>query len=129
MGQGRGTLLRKLLAYLPALVTAAAILVVGSLRRVPHPPSGLPLDKLAHFAMYGVLGTVAALCWRRADRTPTAFAVALCAILVGAADELHQRSVPGRSAELADWAADIAGVAVGFSLVARRDLTNRNGMG
>ena len=46
----------------------------------------------------------------------------------GASDEWHQRFVPGRSPSLGDWAADVAGVVLGYGLVmllangfARRD--------
>lgn len=59
-------------------------------------------------------------------RLRLALAIAACVTGVaafGAADEWHQRFIPGRSTELADWLADSAGAAVGavaFALVARR---------
>ena len=69
--------------------------------------------------MYGVLGALCARGWLRSGRAHSAILLVLLAIAVGAADELHQRSVAGRSADPRDWVADIAGVAAGFTLVAR----------
>jgi VanZ family protein len=70
--------------------------------------------------MYGVLGAITARSWLRSNRAPAAFIVLALALCVGAADEVHQRSVAGRSSELADFVADTAGVLIGFTLVARR---------
>ncbi|MGH7507733.1 MAG: VanZ family protein, partial [Longimicrobiales bacterium] len=52
-------------------------------------------------------------------RRPAAVLVILLAAACGAADELHQRSVPGRSAELADWVVDVVAVLAAFTLVRR----------
>jgi VanZ family protein len=43
--------------------------------------------------------------------------------LVGAADEIFQRSVPGRESSVSDWSADTLGaaLAVGFILWLARD--------
>ncbi len=70
--------------------------------------------------MYGVLGALAARGWLRNRRVPHAAVVIVLAILVGVIDELHQRGVAGRSSELADLAADAAGVVVAFAVVAKR---------
>lgn len=116
----RGLRLRTLTAYLPALVWAAIVFGIGSLHHIPQPRTGLPLDKIAHFTVYGVLGALAAGSWLRAHRKPAAFIVIALALSVGAADELHQRTVAGRFSDIADFAADTAGVLIGFTLVARR---------
>ncbi len=62
-----------------------------------------PLDKIAHFATFGL---IASLLWLSFLRGRPLLVIAI-ASLVGAADELHQRFLPGRSASLEDWAADI----------------------
>jgi VanZ family protein len=38
---------------------------------------------------------------------------AVLVVLLGAADEIHQQWIPGRSMELLDWAADVAGGVAG----------------
>lgn len=73
-------------------------------------------DKVAHFGAYAALGAL--LWWAAAGlaaRTAAAVAVALGG-LYGAADEVHQRFVPGRSADIRDWAADLAGVAAAVAI-------------
>jgi VanZ family protein len=61
-----------------------------------------PWDKLAHLAVFALLTT---LLWiGTAGRMP--LAVIATAIAVGALDELHQASLPGRFADAADFLAD-----------------------
>jgi len=64
-----------------------------------------PWDKLAHF---GAFATLAALAWLTMGRRhPLA---ALCfTLLVGALDEVHQIWLPGRVADIWDFAADACG--------------------
>jgi VanZ family protein len=96
------------------------VLGIGSLHHVPQPRTGLPLDKVAHFAMYGILGLLAATGWRRSGRTSLVILPFVLAILVGAADEVHQRSVTGRSSDVWDFAADALGITIAFAFVLRR---------
>lgn len=107
---------RALRAWAPALLWAAAIFFASSL-----PGTGVDLsggrDKVVHALVYLVLGLLLARAW-----APRAGAV-LLGWLYAASDELHQALVPGRTAELADWAADALGVLAGvflFHRVARR---------
>ena len=101
----------------------AALIVVGP--SVPGPAlPGAPEggDKVVHFLMYGVFGALllraAALEWPRARRA-TAMLGALSFIAAFAAlDEVHQRFVPGRSADPRDWIADVVGAAVAIRLTA-----------
>jgi VanZ family protein len=61
-----------------------------------------PWDKVAHLAVYAALTT---LLWiGTAGRMP--LTVIAAAIAIGALDELHQASVPGRFADAADFLAD-----------------------
>jgi VanZ family protein len=110
---------RLLAAYAPALVWCAFVLWLGGRRDVPSPEIDLPLDKLAHFVLYGILGWLAARGQVRAG-WPAAPIVAAIAIACGVLDEIHQRTVPGRSPELADAAVDALAVVVAFALVRRR---------
>ena len=107
------------LRWSPPIVWAAVILTLTSLPASQLAPVGAfafpGADKLVHFGMYGVLGALVA----RAVG-PAAAGRALGPVLVGmalfaAADEWHQRFVPGRSAELPDFAADVAGAAAGYA--------------
>lgn len=110
---------RALRAFGPALVWAAVIIVVGGLEDV-GPKVDLPVDKAAHFFMYGVLGALAGLGWRRAGgRLGRAWPFVVI-LLLGAGDELRQRAVAGRSSEFADWVADAAGALVGYAWMVRR---------
>ena len=109
-----------MIAYLPAMLVALVLLGIGSIPDMPGPQTELPLDKLAHFLMYGALGWFAARGWRRVRR-PRMTIVIAAALLVGIADELNQSRLSGRSAELADWLMDAAGIGCAFLIVARRD--------
>jgi VanZ family protein len=112
-------------SLIPALVWAAVILVLTSLPGVPSiGPRGS--DKLAHFAIYFVLGV---LCTpyithaedRRGLRVAGVLAVT---IMFAALDEVHQLVIPGRDASMSDLVADcaglIAGLACGLGFVSRR---------
>jgi VanZ family protein len=76
-------------------------------------------DKLLHFVAYFLLAVfVAAAVWgagRWSWRAMLAVAVALAAF--GAGDEITQ-PLFGRTADVLDWVADCAGIAVGILLVA-----------
>lgn len=83
--------------------------------RFPH------VDKLVHFTLYAVLGALLVRALRRAGRlTPAALALSLLGTAAfAAADEWHQRWVPGRTGDFADWSADLAGATLALLLVAR----------
>ena len=88
--------------------------VPGSL--VPHLPwFPVRIDRVVHFGIYGVQGVLVARAVRR--RTAGVLMTAwLVMTAVGALDELHQRWVPGRDAELADWTMDTLGAGLGLWL-------------
>ena len=85
---------------------------------LPNPGILLPFryaDMVAHFGFYGVMGFLCAL-WRREAGTPVRRAVMEALLFVaatGAVDEVHQNWIPGRSAELSDWTADVLGGGIG----------------
>jgi VanZ family protein len=96
----------------PPVLWAALILVLTSLPATALPlAAGIPgLDKVAHAALYIVLGVLLAPTAGRAGWLRVLVAVALFA----AGDEWHQRWIAGRSAEAGDWIADVAGAAGGL---------------
>lgn len=109
----------KIAAYVPVVVWGAILIFIGGRSRVPSVQTSLPLDKVAHFVLYGVLGALASYAWLRSGRSRgLAMVLIVAALLTGAADEINQRRVEGRSSELADWLADAAGISVGFWTIA-----------
>ncbi len=110
--------MRRFAAYLPAALWALLVLRVGSQPYLQAPPSPIPLDKVAHFGMYGVMGGLAAWGWRRSGRRHAVALVVAPLLLVGLADEMHQATVPGRTPDVRDWAADATGILAGFGLLA-----------
>jgi len=94
----------------PAVLWAAGIWWLSS---NPSPPGSswlkIPhLDKVAHFGLFFVQALLLRLAGVNA---PLAF---LAALTWGGIDEVHQRFVPGRAAELGDWMADAVGAAAGI---------------
>lgn len=77
-----------------------------------------PFDKAIHYSMYGVL---AALVTRYVMESRALLRAAVLSVVFvaafGAADEWHQRFIPGRSTEFADWVADVLGAASGVIAV------------
>lgn len=107
-----------------ALCLALAALIVFNLFFLAAKPfaAGLfpaPWDKLAHLAAYG---TLTVLLWLGAGGRMT-FTVIAAVVAIGGLDELHQAGIPGRVADIGDFAADVvAGFSAGalMLLLARR---------
>lgn len=76
-----------------------------------------PWDKLAHIALFYVFSLLLA----RFVSLPVAWVIVL-GLLVGAADELYQSSLPGRVGTWDDWLADDVGVALGVVRIKRRKI-------
>lgn len=108
-------MLRRILslrAYFWPVAIAVLILSASHRSRVASPEI-VNIDKLAHFAVYGLLATL--LCrlrhgWR------AAWGALIIVSAFGATDEWHQSFVPGRESELADWVADTCGAALAVAL-------------
>ena len=94
---------------------ASAFLLLVPLPAGPPLPAGLaalPLDKLAHVALFAALGRA----WRRAA-PGISFGVRLLALTGwGGLLELAQGALGTRAAERGDLAADLAGAALGSLL-------------
>ena len=101
-------------SWLPPLLWAGAIIFATSLPGSMVPRRLGPFDKVVHFSMYAVLAGLVTAAFRGHRAILRALILAVLAIAVFAAiDEWHQRFVPGRSTELADWVADATGAIVG----------------
>lgn len=99
--------------YLSRLAFAGALAAVAVMSLLPEkalPPMPDVSDKVEHAVAYAVLAGLAALSWRQGRELLLAFAAL---ILMGAAIEILQRWIPGRSGEWLDFAADVAGVLIG----------------
>ncbi len=75
--------------------------------------------KAAHFSLYTLLGMLwyAPMYTRTTDTRKAALFAWIFAAAYAVTDEIHQKFVPGRSAELRDVLIDSAGAAVGVVLV------------
>jgi VanZ family protein len=112
---------------LPALIIAAAIWVLSSQSTLPQIKNILGIDKIQHLLAYTVLAVAAGFwippeTWGR-RKLHSFLLAAVVASVYGAADEIHQSFVPGRNADVWDWAADTLGGLLGalaaLSLVPR----------
>ena len=102
-------------ALLPAILWAALIFVASSIpsEDIPEVPI-FRYDKLIHLAIYFVF---AALVYRflsfegvsSAVRSRAAILTVGIIAFYGMTDEFHQHFVPGRTMDVYDWIADVAG--------------------
>ena len=99
------------------LAIAALIFVASSRTRVASPAKIPHVDKIAHFMVYGLLGTL--ICRTQRLGTATAVWSLVAASAYGVSDEWHQSFVPGRTTQLADWIADTAGAALAITLYSK----------
>lgn len=98
----------------PVVAYMAAIFLLSAQPQLPSLPSQVS-DKHVHALTYAGLTAVTcrALAGGALARLTAGGAVGAWAIAVayGASDEYHQSFVPGRTPDLDDWAADVAGAA------------------
>lgn len=111
----------RLRIWWPVFAWCVVILVLTTLT---WPVSGRPYspaDKVAHFALYAVLGWLIGSALRRAGRMRlrTLLAAAVAVALFGMIDEVHQIWVPTRVPAVGDWLADVVGGAVGLFATTR----------
>ena len=100
--------------WLPPLIWAGVILFGTSLPQDAVPIQTAGIDKILHFSIYTIF---AFLLTRQISQDTTPWRAVAGALLIAtafaAADEWHQRFIPGRSPELADWVADACGAILG----------------
>jgi VanZ family protein len=104
----------------PVAIYALAIFIESSISQVPAFPSGFT-DKDGHGLMYAglailIVRALSGAQWSGVGLGVGASAIALAA-LYGASDEFHQWFVPGRTADVNDWIADVIGATIGIALV------------
>lgn len=116
MSRTRGTAARDALLWIPAIVWAGVILVLTSWPNPQLPFSVSGLDKVVHFSMYGILGFLVGRALPRQRILSALVAAAVGLAVFGALDEWHQRFIPGRSADVRDWLADVTGMVLGLLL-------------
>ncbi|HEV7372205.1 VanZ family protein [Arenibaculum sp.] len=97
-----------------ALLALLCTVAWGSLQPGLAPPGHFHLDKLAHVGAFVAVSILAALACR-GTRHLAAAQLALAGF--AAAIEIAQSATPGRQGSLLDWAADLAGLALGVVLV------------
>lgn len=113
-------------AYLWPPSIMATLFFVSGQSHVAAPAVGVPLDKVAHFIVFGALATSIVRLpglpesgWKAAGIAWT------IAAGFGALDEFRQSFTPGRAVEWADWVADASGAAVAVILYTQCPLCRR----
>ena len=110
--------------WLPLIGLCGAIFWQSSFPSVHDTNWFLHQDKGLHLAAYGLMAFLAARALDRERpglRRSTLWLLASAfAVLFGLSDEIHQSFVPGRTASIADWIADILGSAAGAWIFIRR---------
>ena len=100
---------------------AAAVLVVSSWPSLSVKTIGWAFeDKLQHALVYTILAYLAFRGWAPRDNSQSnrcaVWIILLILAVFAAADEYHQRWIPGRFVEWGDFLADGIGVVIGFLL-------------
>ncbi|PHX97762.1 MAG: hypothetical protein CK531_01585 [Gemmatimonadetes bacterium] len=114
--------------WIAPVLWALLIETLTSWPNVPSASTGHGFDKVVHFGLYAVFAFLVVRAAQPAVPGWRVMGVVLVVLCVWAAlDEWHQTWIPGRGAEVADWAADATGVVVG--LLIRRLRSQRVMMG
>ena len=105
--------------WLPPAAWAACILIATLIPGAHIPRVNVPeFDKMVHFVFYAVFAWL----MFRALESPSAgrrvITVLLAIAVFAALDEFHQRFIPGRYMDEADWMADMAGAMIGLVVAA-----------
>ncbi len=96
-------------------VMLATVVFFASGQGAVATPGWVGIDKVAHFAVFGLLAILIA----RTQPSRRWWWGIVIASAYGAADEWRQSFTPGRFVEVADWVADTLGAAVGVTVYAR----------
>ncbi len=107
--------MERLRAWGPAVGWAAVLFVLSALPQLGRAPSFPFSDKVAHVAIYGILGITLAWGWSRSPRPVSHLVLLVAGAVYGISDEWHQMYVPGRVPDVADWLADVVGLGVGYA--------------
>jgi len=123
---------KTLFIYLPLAVHWITIFILTSIPGDSLPEFALD-DKLKHFIAYFVLSFFLTIALRVQERYKNLrnhyikFAVFIT-IIYSTFDEIHQAFIPGRSAEVLDWIANLLGLILGiyaaFRLIRKSEALN-----
>lgn len=99
------------------LVYAILILIVSSIPNLKTPQLGFEnQDKLYHFIEYSIFSVLLFFTLLNSNKNFLRKNVLLISILIGASfgilDELHQKFIPGRTADILDFTADFVGITI-----------------
>ena len=108
----------RLSLWSPVVVYMAAIFYVSGLQFAPLPEE--VSDKTGHLVAYGGLAVLSLRAVAGGLPNRVTVRIALLALAIaggyGIFDEVHQMLVPGRSADVADWFADMTGAVMGVGV-------------
>jgi VanZ family protein len=113
---------RRLVLWAPVALLLAYEFWLSSRTSSEMPPLGPwfegkdKAEHAAYFFLTGLLAVRAARFGERWSRAKTAVFLLLAAVLWGCSDEIHQSFTPGRSVEIGDVLADVAGVAIAAAI-------------
>jgi VanZ family protein len=96
-------------------IAIGALIFAASSRSKLGGPDVPGIDKVVHFAVYGLLATLVV---RLGRGSRAAWGAVFLVSLYGFLDEWHQSFTPGRSVEVGDWVADTGGAALAVMLYA-----------
>jgi VanZ family protein len=103
--------------WIPAVIWSLVVYTLSAQTALPNPRQWGITDKMAHFAVFAVLGLALAYGRYRSPRRPPHGLLVAAGLLYGVLDEVHQTFVPNRHPDVADFIADAAGVLVGYGVV------------
>jgi len=106
--------IRKILAWGPAVAWAAVLFYLSSRSWSGGPGLFRINDKVGHFLLYATLGAALGYGRVRSPGPAPHWVLLAAGFLYAISDEFHQSFVPGRTASLLDLAADAAGLAAGY---------------
>ena len=95
-------------------LVATATVTIALIPTTPTPPPFPHIDKIQHFAIFTVLAVLARLGFPDA---PARQVFERLAFLGAGIEVLQTIPMIGRSSDVVDWLADLAGVVVGLALV------------
>jgi len=109
------------LAALLSLLVLVPGLFIGGAQPVAVGLIPVPWDKVVHCGLFAVFAVLIGLAGGllRLPRIALLFLAFAGAVAIGALDELHQATLPGRQAGLDDFAADALGAAIGTWVLGR----------
>lgn len=106
--------------WFPVVLYCCIIFGVSSIPSIQLPETLANSDKLVHMGEYAILAVLFARAIRHVSQREWHLLIWAVAVFFvafyGITDEFHQSFIAGRSSDLADWLADVAGGSVGAAV-------------